>query len=440
MQTSLGQIGKELINERGQFWKVSTGSGFVGIDPTTEVGQALKAAQIAATGKGAERAWTYGQAASKAIINSGVFGEVEDKTARTIEGIVSFATGGGKTLTAISAIRDWKQKNKPTLVLVPSTLLHKQWQFELRQEIPDVQIISFGAGNRLRGSESIIKEASENSNSVILSTYSTAGKPNFLGSLSKNENLLIIGDEVHTAGRKSFKEFLETDFKGPSMGLSATAERYGDAEGTKRIFDFFGKVLEPIFTIPDAIKAGRLVPYSYEFITVSLDNEELRKWEELSKKISRLIAIGGKQKSMSDSVKRLLIERAKIIKKCKAKDFIPNRIIQQNYVDGDRWLVYCSDQNQMSSVKEILSKTKFRILDFHQNMVGGKDETLEIFSREGGIMLAIKCLDEGVDIPQINKAIILASSSNPREYIQRRGRVLRKTENKYEEITISRNF
>jgi superfamily II DNA or RNA helicase len=65
-------------------------------------------------------------------------------------------------------------------------------------------------------------------------------------------------------------------------------------------------------------------------------------------------------------------------------------------------------------------------------MVGGKDETLEIFSREGGIMLAIKCLDEGVDIPQINKAIILASSSNPREYIQRRGRVLRKTENKYE--------
>jgi superfamily II DNA or RNA helicase len=65
-------------------------------------------------------------------------------------------------------------------------------------------------------------------------------------------------------------------------------------------------------------------------------------------------------------------------------------------------------------------------------MVGAKDETLDIFSREGGIMLAIKCLDEGVDIPQINKAIILASSSNPREYIQRRGRVLRKTENKYE--------
>lgn len=92
MQTALGQVGKELINERGQFWKVSTGSGFVGIDPTTEVGKALKAAQIAASDPNAKKPWTYGQAASKAIINSGVFGEVEDKTARTIEGIVSFAT------------------------------------------------------------------------------------------------------------------------------------------------------------------------------------------------------------------------------------------------------------------------------------------------------------------------------------------------------------
>ena len=92
MQTALGQIGKELVNERGQFWKVSTGSGFVGIDPTTEVGKALKAAQIAASDPNAKKPWTYGQAASKAIINSGVFGEVEDKTARTIEGIVSFAT------------------------------------------------------------------------------------------------------------------------------------------------------------------------------------------------------------------------------------------------------------------------------------------------------------------------------------------------------------
>jgi hypothetical protein len=92
LQTQVGQIGRELINEKGQFWKVSSGRGFFGLDPTTETGKALKEAQIASSAPGAVRPWTYGQAASKAIINSGVFGEVEDKTARTIEGIVSFAT------------------------------------------------------------------------------------------------------------------------------------------------------------------------------------------------------------------------------------------------------------------------------------------------------------------------------------------------------------
>jgi superfamily II DNA or RNA helicase len=70
------------------------------------------------------------------------------------------------------------------------------------------------------------------------------------------------------------------------------------------------------------------------------------------------------------------------------------------------------------------------ILEFHQQMVGGRVENIDLFSREGGVMLAIKCLDEGIDIPLINKALILASSANPREYIQRRGRVLRTHPNK----------
>jgi superfamily II DNA or RNA helicase len=58
-------------------------------------------------------------------------------------------------------------------------------------------------------------------------------------------------------------------------------------------------------------------------------------------------------------------------------------------------------------------------------MAGDKDETLNLFASQGGILLAIKCLDEGIDIPAATHALILASSQNPREYIQRRGRVLR---------------
>jgi superfamily II DNA or RNA helicase len=85
----------------------------------------------------------------------------------------------------------------------------------------------------------------------------------------------------------------------------------------------------------------------------------------------------------------------------------------------------------MGKVKAELIDAKYPILDYHQAMEGDASRTLEFFTREGGVMLAIKCLDEGVDIPEINKALILASSSNPREYIQRRGRVLRIREDKY---------
>jgi superfamily II DNA or RNA helicase len=85
----------------------------------------------------------------------------------------------------------------------------------------------------------------------------------------------------------------------------------------------------------------------------------------------------------------------------------------------------------MGKVKSELLEFRYPILNYHQAMEGDASRTLEFFTREGGIMLAIKCLDEGVDIPEINRALILASSTNPREYIQRRGRVLRVRDDKY---------
>jgi superfamily II DNA or RNA helicase len=93
--------------------------------------------------------------------------------------------------------------------------------------------------------------------------------------------------------------------------------------------------------------------------------------------------------------------------------------------------VYCNNKNQLNQVKETILDTEFRIYDYHIAMPGEKTETLQSFSSNGGVMLAINCLDEGIDIPQINKAIIIASSTNPRQYVQRRGRVLRKANDKY---------
>jgi superfamily II DNA or RNA helicase len=259
----------------------------------------------------------------------------------------------------------------------------------------------------------------------------TASKSSFLKVINSGSNLLIIGDEVHSAGQPTFKSFLETEFVGPRMGLSATPERYGDEEGTQRIFDFFGKILEPRFTLEDAINAGRLTPYQYDFELVPLDFDEFERWNEFTRRISRAMAMQSKSSELNDNVKRLLTERARISKKAQGKIAVCYRIVRDNYKKGDRWLIYCSDRDQMTEARRVLSQMGYPLMDFHQAMLGGRDETLEIFTREGGIMLAIKCLDEGVDIPSINRAVILASSTNPREYVQRRGRVLRSAPNKH---------
>jgi len=345
-------------------------------------------------------------------------------------GIICFATGGGKTLTAISIIRDHINQGKPVLVLVPSLLLQKQWQSEIESEIEDATIILFGGGFSALRRESILREASTQGGNIILSTYQTAVSKSFLRSIKLNENLLIVCDEVHTAGQPEFNKFLQLNFSGPRLGLSATPERYGDLEGTSRIFEYFGEKLQPFFTIADAIKVGRLVPYEYDYETVSLTAIEFSEWLEITKRIGMAAAMAA-DKGNKQLLERLLQIRSNIVKEAENKIGYVVKILKANFQEGDRWLIYCNNQYQLKTVREALNGFGEKVYDYHIAMPGSKDETLQFFADNGGIMLAINCLDEGIDIPQINKAIIIASSTNPRQFIQRRGRVLRSYKDKY---------
>jgi superfamily II DNA or RNA helicase len=98
---------------------------------------------------------------------------------------------------------------------------------------------------------------------------------------------------------------------------------------------------------------------------------------------------------------------------------------------NDRWLVYCNSIEHVNSISEKLKEKGIHPMIYHSEMEGDRQSTLNYFEREGGILLSIKCLDEGVDIPKLDRALIIASSSNPREYIQRRGRALRVAKGKY---------
>jgi superfamily II DNA or RNA helicase len=346
-------------------------------------------------------------------------------------GIVAFATGGGKTLVAIEAIRRWQRNGRPALVLVPTAILHDQWMREIETEMPGSTVTPAGAGYPVKGREQLLRASLDKS--IVVATFATAASSRFQKLLGEDTSqLLVVADEVHNAGQPSFERFLSTVRTGAALGLSATPERYGDPDGTGRIERFFGPVLQPTFTLAGAIEDGVLVPYEYDYRTATLNDQEQEEWDELTTSIRNQI---GRNKSddgpISEILKRLLIKRSRILKKAQEKIRITSDIVQEFLEPNDRWLIYCADQSQLSEVKASLQDLKIgQILEYHQNMRGSRSGTIDYFGSRTGVLLAIKCLDEGVNIPAVNKAVILASSTNPREYIQRRGRLLRRSSGK----------
>ncbi len=348
-------------------------------------------------------------------------------------GVIAFATGGGKTLTAVEAIRRWTLDGRPALVLVPSELLHKQWHQELSRWLPDAIILDAGAGHSFQhwapqlGDYTAPDE--ELGQRVVLATYQTARTERFLSRLIDGDHLLVVGDEVHVAGAPELRSMLSAVTAGATLGLSATPERYGDATGTAAIFKFFGDVLSPRFDIADALRENVLVPYEYSLETCSLTEDEQQEWERWTQRISQELARNDGE--LTDRARLYLIQRARVLKRAHAKGGIAAQILRDEYREGDRWLVYCSDSEHLADVKRTVQAAGFSPLEYHSGDPGAHAPTLDYFETRGGILLAIKCLDEGVDIPLINKAIVLASSANPREYVQRRGRVLRRSPGKY---------
>lgn len=348
-------------------------------------------------------------------------------------GIISFATGGGKTLTAISAIQKWTASGQPALVLVPSSLLHDQWSHELKVTLGDeVQILKAGAGSSKTAWMDDLRLFTapdpEFGPRVVVSTYATAISPDFLFRLATGDHLLVVADECHNAGAPSVREMLPDIVAGGRLGLSATAERYNDTAGTEAIHTYFGEVVEPEFGIFDAINSKVLVEYIYRYETCSLADDELQEWERLTNKIQRDMAQN--DGTVSDYGFILLQQRARIAKRARAKTLICRDILQKYARPHDRWLIYCSDLSHLRSVRKQLEDLEIPILEYHSVNEASHHQVLDYFNTYGGLLLAIKCLDEGIDIPAVNKAIILSSSTNPREYIQRRGRILRRAPGK----------
>lgn len=352
-------------------------------------------------------------------------------------GILEHATGSGKTVTAMIALKDHVLSGNPAIVLVPSTLLLRQWTKEISEEIPEATILKAGDGNIKWKKGRLLKDFTCNDQSlkprIVLATNQTASSEEFLRKVEAGPHLMVAADECHQTGSTENSAVYTID-AGKRMGLSATPIRYGDSDGTERMMNYFGGVVDPIFTLDDAIRTDRLVKYEYHPHAINLTAEESAEWKELSDKIKKEAARsprdGGGNPILSDFAKMLLIRRSRIAKKAINKERLALSILQQEYQEGEKWLVYCEDKTQLGSIFQQLKAKGLHVNEYHSSMDSDMDSTLEWYRKHGGILVSIRCLDEGVDIPDITHALVLASSQNPRQFIQRRGRVLRRATGK----------
>jgi superfamily II DNA or RNA helicase len=324
---------------------------------------------------------------------------------------------------------------------VPDRLLHKQWSEEIKEEIPEATILKAGDGhNRWRKNRRLshfTQQGEGLGQRIVLVTMPTARLPDFLSGINDGQHLMVVADEVHEIGSKENSKALSLQ-AGKKLGLSATPVRYSDPIGTQKIIDYFGPVVQPPFTLIDAIKSGRLVEYEYLPQEIRFTQEESDAWEIATRDISKEFARSKRDDNGSPipsaRLQNMLIQRARIAKKAEAKVPYATKTVVDNYTEGESWLVYCEDQFQLGEVKAALEIKGFSPLEYHTNMEGDAAASLDWFKKFDGIMVSIRCLDQGVDIPKISHAIILASSQNPRQFIQRRGRVLRTCPGKYKAV------
>lgn len=346
-------------------------------------------------------------------------------------GVVAHVTGAGKTITALAAIREWLISDRPVLVIVPRRLLQSQWRDEIRVELADLSpnlLLAGGSGPRsiwLEGLADQTRDLPDLGKRITIAVSDTAASEDFQRKCKPGGHLLVVADEAHNYGSPSGQTLLSGLSKTRArLGLSATLERFGDPAGTAALRAFFGEDIPPPFGIADAIAAGRLVPYVYKTECVRLSDVEEVEHTNLTDQIRRAFA-RDPDRQLSEHLKFLLIKRARIIKKAEAKSSTVANMVRRHYREGQHWLLYCDDRQQMGQLIADLQNVGLNPLEYHSAMKGDQETTLAAFVEIGGVLVAIRCLDEGVDLPVLDHAIILASSTNPRQYIQRRGRVLR---------------
>lgn len=367
------------------------------------------------------------------------------------KGILEMATGSGKTLTALNIMTEIsKNKRMFFIVVCPQTYLVRQWAEEIKEF--GVKSIICNSENKNWKNEINNKLFLLNENeldvTVAVVTNKTLQNISFVRALRRvKKDVMIVVDECHNIGSSSFEEFLEKEeLKKISLklGLSATPDREGDQKGNEIIEKYLGNVVFQ-FSLEDAIKGGFLTNYKYYPYFVTLSEEEEKEYIELSKKIASMSFSKNSnlkdRKKESTPLEMLLFKRARLLNLTNSKI---EKLLEVIDEDSFNNLIYVgagkargeyenNEQKFIHKVMEVVSKSRhFKLMKFTSEESKDEREVVikKFTEKDINAVVAIKCLDEGINIPSIERAYILGSTSNYREYVQRRGRILRKSDNK----------
>ncbi len=387
----------------------------------------------------------------------------ENWKANNQKGLFAMATGTGKTITSLNCLLEIYKRNGyyKAIILVPTITLVEQWEIECKKFNFGTIIKVCSKYNNWKSAVANLRllemtNADNDLSYIIISTYASFVRSNVFLELNQfpRNKLLFIADEAHNMGGGLMSQRLSDIKYLRRIGLSATPERQFDDAGNRRLMDFFGCADSYTFeySMAEAIQNGALCRYYYYPHIVRLTENEMTEYVELSKKIVKIM--GFRDDESQERLKMLLLKRKRIIHKAANKLSAFQEIVRQRMEEKGSLkytLVYVPEGNKPDNFEADIfdhsdtiasdPETEHLIDDFTRivrdmdshiivrqftSESADRDAMLKGFA-DGSIdvLTSMKCLDEGVDVPRSELAIFCASTGNPRQFIQRRGRVLR---------------
>lgn len=365
-------------------------------------------------------------------------------------GILALATGAGKTITAIyAAVKLFEKSQSLFLVVsVPYQNLADQWVDSLG--FFGIDAIPCYANTQIwqeRLADAVFRYNSGITNfAAAVVVNRTLSLPTFREIVSDiasgQKQFMFIGDECHHHSAPTFADALPTN-SNLRIGLSATPEHYLDDEKNIRLREFYNDVVYE-YTLAQAVKDKVLTPYEYHVVPVPLTDDETAEYLSLTRRI--IAVMGHGKQSDNQALTSLLMRRSRLLGSAKNKIIALKNVLNKVQVNPFT-LFYCSDGKLETEDLEELEDDAIKQIDIVTKIVFEAGYVASRFtSRESAkqrklilngfkdksidALVAIKCLDEGIDIPACETAFILASSANPRQFIQRRGRILRRSKGK----------